>query len=101
MVLEEKTEATPTRPDELITPQPGCGSRGFRQHMPRTGSATGDSTEISHLEDSHPSPALPASTSENAEEGTTAAQTVVETAVGTAIDTAVETAVQVVTVVSG
>ena len=38
--------------------------------MPRTGSAFGDSTQIRYLKDSCPSPALPASTSENVEEGT-------------------------------
>ena len=38
--------------------------------MPHTGSAIGDSTQICRLKDSCPSPALPASTSENAEEGT-------------------------------
>ena len=44
MVLEEDSEATPTRPDELITLQPGGRSRWFIQCMPRTGSAYGDST---------------------------------------------------------
>ena len=77
MVLEEEAAATSTRPDELITPQPGGGSRWLKQRMPRMGSAYGDSTQISRLEYSHLSPTLPASTSENAEEGTatTTAQT--------------------------
>ena len=83
MVLEEEAEAAPTRPDELITPQPRGGSRWFKQRMPRTGCAYGDSTQISRPEDSHPSPTLPASTSENAEERTAAvaAQTATEVAV--------------------
>ena len=51
--------------------------------MPCTGSAYGDSTQISHPEDNHPSPTLLARTSENAEEGTAAvaAQTAIEVAV--------------------
>ena len=79
MVLEEEAEAAPTRPDELITSQPESGSGWFVQRMPRTGSALGDSTQISHLESSRPPPTLPASTSENVEEGTiqTAEQTAV------------------------
>ena len=44
MVLEEEPEAAPTKPDELITPQREGWSRWFMQHMPRTGSAYGDST---------------------------------------------------------
>ena len=69
MVLEEEPEAAPTRLDELITLQPEGGSRWFVRRMPRTGSAFGDCTQIRRLEDSCPSPALPASTSENVEEG--------------------------------
>ena len=82
MVLEEEAEAAPPRPDELITPQPQGGSRWFVQRMPRTGSAYGDSTQISRPEDSHPSLTLPTSTSENTEEGTAAAaaQAVIEEA---------------------
>ena len=44
MVLGEDTEPAPTRPDELITPQPKGESRWFVQRMPRIGSAIGDST---------------------------------------------------------
>ena len=75
MVLEEEAAAAvaPTRPDELITPQSGGGSRWFVQHMPRSGSAAGGSRQISPLEESRPSPTLPASTSEDAEEGTAVA----------------------------
>ena len=69
MVLGEDTEPTPTRPDELITPQPEGGSRWFKQCMPHTGSTCGDSAQVSHPEDSRPSLTLPTSTSENAEEG--------------------------------
>ena len=48
MVLEEDSAvAAPTRPDELITLQPGGGSRWFVQHMPRSGSAARGSTQIS------------------------------------------------------
>ena len=81
MVLEEESKATPTRPDELITSQPEGGSRWFEQRMPCTGSAFGDSTQIRRLEDSCPSPALPASTSENAEEGTVQTVAVADKAV--------------------
>ena len=70
MVLEEELEAAPTRPDELITSQPEGGSRWFVRRMPRASSAFGNSTQIRHLENSCPSPALPASTSENAEDET-------------------------------
>ena len=83
MVLEEEAVAAPTRPDEFITPQPQGGFRWFMQHMPRTGSTYGDSTQISRPEDSYPPPALLVSTSENAEEGTAVvtAQTVTEVTV--------------------
>ena len=70
MVLEEEPEAAPTRPDELTTPQPEGGPRWFVRRMLHTGSTFGDSTQIRRQEDSCPSPALPTSTSKNAEEGT-------------------------------
>ena len=70
MVLEEEPEAAPTRPNELITPQPEGRSRWFVQRMPRTSSTYGDSTHISRPEDSYPPSTLPTSTSKNAEEGT-------------------------------
>ena len=70
MVLGEDTEPAPTRPDELITPQPEGGSRWFVQRMTRTSGVYGDSTQIRRLEDSRPFPTFPASTSENVEEGT-------------------------------
>ena len=70
MVLEEEEAAAPTRPDELITSQPGGGSRWFIQHTPCSGSAAGDSTQISRLEDSFQSDIPPASASGNAKEGT-------------------------------
>ena len=81
MVLEEELEAAPTRLDELITPQPQGGSRWFVQCMPHTGSAFGDSTQISHPEDSYPPPTLPASTFENAEDETIQTAAVADRAV--------------------
>ena len=52
MVLEEDLAVkAPTKPDELITLQPGGGSRWFVQRMPRLGNAAGGSTLIScHLD---------------------------------------------------
>ena len=44
MVLEEKLEVAPTRPDELMASQPEGESRWFVQHMPRTSGTFGDST---------------------------------------------------------
>ena len=79
MVLEEDSAATPTRPDELITLQPGDGFRWFVQHMPHSGSAASGSTQISRQSD-----ILPACTSENAEDKAPvelAAQTVTESTV--------------------
>ena len=66
--------------------------------MPRTDSAYGDSTQISRLEDNHPSPTLPARTSEIAKEGTAAvaAQTATEVAVSAVL--AVQAALVVTTV---
>ena len=49
--------------------------------MPRTGSALGDCTQIRRLGDSCPSPTLPASTYENAEEGTVQTAVVADRAV--------------------
>ena len=68
MVFEEEQEAAPTRPDELIASQPEGESRWFVQRMPRTSGTSGDSTQIRRLENNFPSPTLPASTFENAEE---------------------------------
>ena len=60
MVLEEDlAAAATTRPDELITLQPGGGSIWFVQRMPHSGSVASGSTQISRLPD-----IFPASTSE-------------------------------------
>ena len=75
MVLEEDSAATPTRPDQLITPQPGGGSRWFVQHMSRLGNAASGNRQISHSEDSRQSDVPPASTSKDAEEETIATVT--------------------------
>ena len=48
MVVEEDLALeAPVRPDELITLQPGSGSRWFVQRMPHLGNAVGGSTVIS------------------------------------------------------
>ena len=78
MVLEEELEAAPTRPDEIITSQPEGESRWFVRHMPCTSGTSGDSTQIRRLENSCPSPALPASTSENTEDETVQAAAVAD-----------------------
>ena len=71
--------------------------------MPHTGSAFGDSTQINRPGNSHPSPTLPTSRSENAEEGTAAVAAVLaETASPTAATVAavpVETAAPTTAVV--
>ena len=76
MVLEEEAATAPTRPDELNAPQSGGGSRWFIQHMPRSSSAAGDSTQISLPEDSFQSDIPPASTSRNEKEDIAAATAV-------------------------
>ena len=77
MVLEELATPPPTRPVELITPQPEGGSRWFIQCMPLIGNVAGGSSPTYLPEDNCQSSALPASTSENAEEDTVIATAVV------------------------
>ena len=84
-VLEEATAAAPTRPDELITLQSRGGSRWFIQHMPHSGSAASDNTQISRPEDNSQSNIPPARTSGDAKEETAAA-TVVAQAVAAAAE---------------
>ena len=68
MVLEESASSPSIRPVELITPQPGGGSRWFVQRMPHTSSTASGSSPINQPKDYYQSSTLPASTSENTEE---------------------------------
>ena len=83
MVLEVELEAASIRPDELITSQPKDGSRWFVWRMPGTSDAFGDNTQIRRPENSCPSPALPASTSENMEDETVQIAAIVDKVVPT------------------
>ena len=59
MVLEEDLAAVaPARLDELITLQPGGGSKWFVQHMPHSGSVASSRTQISRQPDIFPTSTL-------------------------------------------
>ena len=68
MVLEETAIPSLTRPSELITSQPGGGSRWFIQRLPCSGSAAGRGSPTNLPRDSYQIRMLPASTSGNAKE---------------------------------